>query len=94
MFRYPYNRKQLLTIAGVSHDETSENLYDAERVCRQLIKDGKEANYWRLILIALLSGNRKKLEVACDEACKPHNGLLSVNISKAYHMLRHAKKSM
>lgn len=92
MMNYEYDRRQLLTIAGVPHNETSEDLYEAERVCRQLIKDGKEANYWRLILIALLSGDRKKVEVACDEACKPHNGLLSVNISKAYHMLRHAKQ--
>jgi hypothetical protein len=42
-------------------------------------------------LITLLSGDRKKLEDACDEACKVHGGLLSVNVSKAYHMLRHAK---
>lgn len=91
MFSYPYNRRQLLTIVGVPHNETSEDLFEAERICRLQIKDGRESNYWRLILIALLSGDRKKVESACDEASKAHDGLLSVNISKAYHMLRHAK---
>ena len=93
MMNYPYDRNQLITIAGVPHTEDNEDLYEAERVCRELINNGKEANYWRLILIALLSGDRDKLEDACDEACKPHDGLLSVNIAKAFHMLRQARIS-
>ena len=92
MFSYPYDRRQLLTIAGVPHNETGEDLFEAERICRLQIKDGRESNYWRLILIALLSGDREKVEAACDEASKAHDGLLSVNISKAYHMLRHADR--
>ena len=92
MMNYPYDRQQLLTIAGVHHNDKEEDLYEAERVCRLLIKNGKESNYWRLILIALLSGNRQKLESVCAEACRPHDGLLSVNVSKAYHMLRQASK--
>jgi hypothetical protein len=91
MMNYKYDRRQLLTIVGVPHNETGENLFEAENsYCLQL-KDGGESNYWRLILISLLSGDRKKLEAACDEVCKSHDGMLSVNISKAYHMLRHAK---
>ena len=92
MMNYPYDRHQLLTIVGAPHNDTGEDLYEAERLCRLLIENGKNANYWRLILIALLSGDRKKVEAACDEASKSHGGLLSVNISKAYHMLRHASK--
>ena len=91
MINYPYDRDQLITIAGVPHTEDNIDLYEAERGCRLLIKDGKEANYWRLILIALLSGDRNKVEATCDEACKPHDGLLSVNIAKAFHMLRQAR---
>ena len=90
MMDYSYDRHQLLTILGVPHDDTSEDLCEAERVCRLHIKNGKKANYWRLILIALLSGDRKKVEEACDEACGHHDGVLSGNIPKAYHMLRHA----
>lgn len=92
MMNYEYDRHQLITIAGVPHDDTSEDLYEAERVCRQLIKNGKEANYWRLILIALLSGDRAKVETACDETFRPDGGSYTVNIAKAYHMLRHAKQ--
>ena len=91
MMNDKYDRRQLLTIAGVPHNETGEDLFEAERICRLQIKDGHETNYWRLILIALLSGDCEKVEAACDDASKPHGGLLSVNISKAYHMLRHAK---
>lgn len=89
MLSYRYDRKLLLALAGVPHNETSEDLYEAERVCRLLIKNGRDSNYWRLVLIALLSGNRKKLEVICDEVCIPLNGFYVVHISKAYHMLLH-----
>lgn len=91
MMRYRYDRRQLLALTGVPHTETSEDLYEAERVCRLLINSGRDSNCWRLILIVLLSGNRKKLEDTCDEACKAHDGLILLNVSKAYHMLKHAK---
>lgn len=85
-----YDRKRLLEIVGVPHGEDFEDLTDAERECRRQIKDGKTENYRRLILIALLSGDREKLEEACDEACAFANGLLVANVAKAYHMLRQA----
>ena len=88
---YKYDRNNLIGMVCGPRKEIGDDICEAERVCRMLIKNGKESNYWRLILIALLSGNRKKLEDACDEASKPHGGLLSINISKAYHMLKHAK---
>ena len=93
MMNYEYDRHQLLTIVGAPHNDMGEDLYEAERVCRMLIENDKKTNYWRLILIALLSGSRQKLECACDEVCKVHDGLFSINVSKAYHMLRHAAKT-
>jgi hypothetical protein len=89
MMRYRYDRRQLLALTGVPHNETSEDLYEAERVCRLLIKSGRDSNCWRLILIALLSGNRKRLEAICNEICKLKNGACTVHVSKAYHMLLH-----
>ena len=86
----PYDRERLLTVAGVPHGKDYEDLADAERECRHQIKNGKPENYWRLILIALLSGEREKLQSACDEACAFRDGLLVCNVAKAYHMLRQA----
>lgn len=86
----PYDRERLLTVAGVPHGEGFENLAEAERECRRQIKDGKPENYRRLILIALLSGDRVALEAACDEVCAFRDGLAVCNIAKAYHMLRQA----
>lgn len=92
MMRYAYDRHQLATMLGVPCDGTSKDLYEAERVCRTLIQNGMESNYWRLILLALLSGDRKKVETACDEACRANDGLLAVNVPKAFHMLRQVGK--
>ena len=89
MMRYRYDRRQLLALTGVPHTETSEDLYEAERVCRLLIKSGRDSNCWRLILITPLSDNRKKLEAVCNEVCKLKNGACTVHVSKAYHMLLH-----
>ena len=88
---YKYDRNNLIGMVCVPRKEIGDDICEAERVCRLLIKNGKESDYWRLILIALLSGDRKKLEDTCDEACKAQDGLILLNVSKAYHMLKHAK---
>lgn len=90
LLHHPYDREHLLTIAGVPHGEEFEDLAEAERECRRQINDGKSESYRRLILIALLSGDRVALEAACDEACASRDGLLVCNVAKAYHMLRQA----
>ncbi|MBE6577814.1 MAG: hypothetical protein E7653_06725 [Ruminococcaceae bacterium] len=91
MFHYPYDRAKLLTIAGVPHDKTSEDLYEAERICRMQIKDNKVANYWRLILIALLYGDCAKVDNVYDEIIATGTDAALSNIPKAYHMLRQAE---
>ena len=88
MMNYEYDRNQLASIVGI----TCNDIDEAERVCRSLIQNGKKSNYWRLILIAFLSGDRKKVEAVCDEVIKHDDGMLVVYIAKAYHMLRHAGK--
>ena len=93
MTNYGYDRNRLLAIVGASCEDTREGLCEAERLYRQRIVDGKDTDYWRLILLALLSGDRDKLRAACDEACEAREGALSVNISKAYCALRRAKTS-
>lgn len=85
---YKYDRNNLIGMVCVPRKEIGDDICEAERVCRLLIKNGKPENYWRLILIALLSGEREKLQSACDEACAFRNGLLVCNVAKAYHMLR------
>lgn len=93
MLSCKYDRESLVELVSPPHVEMGGDICEAERVCRSLIESGKPSNYWRWILFALLSGDRKRLEDACDEACTSYNGEHSVNISKAYHMLRHAKVS-
>jgi hypothetical protein len=88
LLNYEYDRKNLIEMVCVPRKKVGDDIHEAERVCRYLIKNGNETDYWRLILIALLSGDRKKLEEICDEACRVREGIL---VPKAYHMLKHAK---
>ena len=88
MMNAPYNRRTLLSIVGALCNEGGEHLDVAERSCRRLISNGEKSNYWKLILIALLSGDRSKLESACEEACAAS---AVGHIGKAYLMLRHAR---
>ena len=93
MLDYPYDRHLLLKMLDVPYDGEREDLREAERVCRKMIENGKSTGYWRMILLSLLSGDRRKLENACAEACEAYRGVLACNVSKAYHLLRQVKAS-
>lgn len=87
MFSKAYDRMLLLNVARIK----DADLDVAERTCRKQIDDGKVSDFWRLILIALLSGERSKVESACDEAIATGLDAALANIPKAYHMLCQAK---
>ena len=88
MLHRSYDRVKLLEALSVSHGEDFEDLCEAERICRRQISDGHPDRYWRLVLLALLSRDPKRLRATCDEVCAVRNGLHACNVSKAYHMLR------
>jgi hypothetical protein len=81
MLNSNYDRAKLSAFAGA---ETGD-LDAAESVCRQLISDGETCGYWRLILVALLSGDRARLESVFDEM---NDKELALNIDKAYIAVR------
>lgn len=87
MFSKAYDRTLLMSVAKIK----DADLDMAERACRKQIDDGKISDFWRLILIALLSGDRAKVESACDEAIATGLDAALANIPKAYHMLCQAK---
>ena len=87
MFSKAYDRMLLMNVARIK----DADLDVAERSCRKQINDGKVSDFWRLILIALLSGERSKVESACDEAIATGLDAALANIPKAYHMLYQAK---
>lgn len=81
MLNSDYDRAKLSAFAGA---ETGD-LDAAESVCRRLISDGETCGYWRLILVALLSGDRARLESVFDEM---NDKELALNIDKAYIAVR------
>ena len=87
MFSKAYDRTLLMSAAKIE----DADLDMAEEICRKQIDDGKVSDFWRLILIALLSGDRAKVESACDEAIAMGLDAALANIPKAYHMLCQAK---
>ena len=89
LFSRAYDRAELLRVAKVSQEES---LCEAERTCRAQIKDGKIANYWRLILIYLLSEDRGGASAVCDEIISTGLDAAISNIPKAYHMLLKAPR--
>lgn len=72
-----HDRARLLDLAKVKNDD----LDGAETFCRRLISEGKGDGYWRLILVALLSGDRERLLSVLDEMNTPE---LALNIDRAY----------
>lgn len=89
--RFSYDRKTLLQIVGAPHGEDFEDLDDAERLCRLQIRHGNAEGHWRLILVALLRGDRQQLEAACREVCAAEDGKQVSCMLKAYNMLCKAK---
>jgi hypothetical protein len=87
MFSKAYDRMLLMDVAKIK----DADLDVAEEACRKQIDDGKVSDFWRLILIALLSGERSKVESACDEVIATGLDAALANIPKAYHMLCQAK---
>ena len=85
--RFSYNRKVLLQLVGSSEAEETEDLDDLERICRTQIQSGDAEGYWRLIIVALLRGDRQKLESAILEVCLLEEGKYVCSVLKAYNML-------
>ena len=91
--RFSYNRKVLLQLVGSSEAEETEDLDDLERICRAQIQNGDAEGYWRLIIVALLRGDRQKLESAILEVCLVEEGKHVHSVLKAYNMLCVAKSN-
>ena len=91
--RFSYNRKVLLQLVGSSEAEETEDLDDLERICRTQIQSGDAEGYWRLIIVALLRGDRQKLESAILEVCLVEEGKHVHSVLKAYNMLCVAKSN-
>ena len=77
MMSKDYDHAKLSKLAGVK----DEDLDGAERACRELISKGDPSGYWKLILVALMSGDRERLASILDEM---NDRELALNIEKAY----------
>ena len=92
MFDFSYDPIRLFEMSGVTQKEFGEELSVAEMECRLQLENGRESNFWRLILITLLSGDREKFKIICDELSEKDEDLFARNICKAYRILLQASK--
>ena len=76
MLNKNYDRSKLSALAKVENDDFD----GAETFCRRLISEGRSDGYWRLILVALLSGDRERLLSVVEEMNTPE---LALNIDRA-----------
>ena len=92
MFDFPYDPIRLCEISCVTNKEFGEELSIAETECRLQLENGRESNFWRLILIALLSKDRENFKAVCDELSEKDEDLFARNICKAYRILLQTSK--